>query len=161
MNRKPNPLTTPGLASAVLVRYNELAGVLAAHTSCLLKAAGVGDETATLKHRQHIVRWCRENLEPTLELLLKSADLAGAGDPVTAAEVAERVRLVRSAADRLARESGERRIAVGAIRLRVRLHGLMRLVDDAVLAQLVHTPHPRFQHRRLATGFERAESVAV
>jgi hypothetical protein len=133
-------LTNTGLASAILVRYNELAGVLAANTSCLLKAAGVGDETATRKHRRHIVAWCEEFLDPTLEQLLVAADrINDRGDPAAALTIAEHVTSLRQAAAALASEYGDRRIAVSAIQLRVRLHSLMRVVDQNVLGFLAHT----------------------
>ena len=132
-------LTTAGLASAVLLRHNELAGVLAGRTSDLLKAAGIGDVSATNKHRQEIMSWCEEQLDPTLEQVLAAADrMNEAGEQSTALAIAEQAVFLRSAVAQLAKESDERAIALCAIQLRVRLHGLMRALDQSMLGALAH-----------------------
>lgn len=134
--------TSSGLASAVLVRHNELAGRLAGHAAELLGAASRGDDRAACEHRRIIAAWCSEHLEPTLADLDAAAHrMIAAGDPDTGVLITGELTALRHTAGLLGEDNGAREAAVETIHLRLHLHRLQQLLENQAVAEIVGGLH--------------------
>ncbi|MDR6972704.1 hypothetical protein [Leifsonia shinshuensis] len=134
---------TARLASAILVRHNELAVSLAAHANGLLQAAEISDEVAARRHRRAVGEWFRDRLDPALEEATGAAmGMIASGAPDSGVAILGRVVALRHAASDLESATCARDAAMEVIQLRVQLHQLLRILEMESVTRLLTQLRP-------------------